>query len=137
VVGVVSLPFVSPPLRCCHNSTRDPPPKQLLMGLGAGGVSFVTMGGCGGALVLVSVVVTCFGGFGQVSMTQCIHGARWGLTLWVSPSWGLPALFSGLLTLNDILTSHLDGEEAIRRPWAWVGGVLSVSFVTTTMESKS
>lgn len=136
MVGVVSLPFVSPPPRCRRRSTRDPPPEQLLVGLGAGGVSFVAVGGCGGALVLVSIVVTCFGGFGRVSMTQCVYGARWGLTWWVSPSWGLPASFSGLLTLNDTLTSRLDGEEAIRRPWAWVGGVLSVSFVTTTMESK-
>ena len=136
MVGVVSLPFVSPPLRCRRHSTGDPPPEQLLMGLGAGGVSFIAVGGCGGALVLVSIVVTCFGGVGQVSMMQCIYRAHWVLTWWVSPSWGLLASFSGLLTLNDTLTSHLDGEEAIQWLWAWVGGVLSVSFVTTTMESK-
>jgi hypothetical protein len=61
VVVVVSLPFVSPPLRCRRRSTRDTPPEQLLVGLGAGGVSFVAVGGCGGALVLDSVVGICFG----------------------------------------------------------------------------
>jgi hypothetical protein len=45
-----------------HHSTRDPPPEQLLVGLGADGVSFVDVGGCGGALVLVSIVIICFGG---------------------------------------------------------------------------
>jgi hypothetical protein len=69
-------------------------------------------------------------------VTQRIYGASWGLTWWVSPSWGLPASLSALLTLNDTLTSRLDREEGIGRPWAWVGGVASVSFVTTTMESK-
>jgi hypothetical protein len=37
-------------------------PEQLLVGLGAGDVSFVTVGGHGGALVLVSVVVICLRG---------------------------------------------------------------------------
>ena len=31
----------------CHHSTHHPPHKQLLMKLGAGGVSFVVMGGAG------------------------------------------------------------------------------------------
>jgi hypothetical protein len=62
VVVVISLPFVSPPLHCRRCSTRDPPPEQLLVGLGVSGVSFVAVGGCGGALVLVSIVVICFGG---------------------------------------------------------------------------
>jgi hypothetical protein len=44
-----------------RRSTRNTPPEQLLVGLGAGGVSFVAVGGCGGALVLVSVIVICFG----------------------------------------------------------------------------
>ena len=30
-----------------HHSTCDPPPEQLLVGLGVGGVSFVNVGGCG------------------------------------------------------------------------------------------
>jgi hypothetical protein len=76
------------------------------------------------------------GRFGQVSMTQHVYGARWGLIWWVSPSWGLLGLLSTCLTLNDTLTSCLDGEEGIGQPWAWVGGVALVSFVTTTMESK-
>jgi hypothetical protein len=42
-------------------------------------------------------------------MTQRVYAASWGLTWWVSPSWGLPASLSALLTLNDTLTSRLDG----------------------------
>jgi len=43
-----------------RHSTRNPPPEQLLVGLGVGGVWFVIVGSCGGALVLVSVVIICF-----------------------------------------------------------------------------
>jgi hypothetical protein len=75
VVIVVSLPFVSPPLHCHRCSTCDPPPEQLLVGLGASGVSFITVGGCGGALVLVSVVVICFGGI-WVGQHDTVH--LWG-----------------------------------------------------------
>ena len=49
-------------------STCYPPHEQLLVRLGAGGGSFVTMGGRGGAMALVWVVVICFGG---VWVGQC------------------------------------------------------------------
>jgi hypothetical protein len=71
-------------------------------------------------------------------MTQHVYGASWGLTWWVAPSGGLLVSLSALLTLNDTLTSRLDegGDWAALRMGGWVGGVASVSFITTTMESK-
>ena len=44
-----------------HYSTHHPPHEQLLMGLGAVGVSSISVGGHSGALVLVFGVVASFG----------------------------------------------------------------------------
>ena len=42
-----------PSSRVVDSSTRDPPPEQLLVGLGAGGASSIAMGLVGVVLVLV------------------------------------------------------------------------------------
>ena len=47
------------PRPCC--STHLPPHEQLLMGLGAVGVSSISVGSHGGTLVLVFSVITSFG----------------------------------------------------------------------------
>ena len=44
-----------------HRSTHCPPHEQLLVGLGAVGVSSISVGGHGGALVLIFSVVAGFG----------------------------------------------------------------------------
>jgi hypothetical protein len=53
-------------------STCYPPHEQLLVRLGAGGVLFVTVDGCGGAMALIWVVIICFGGLwvGQCDMAH-------------------------------------------------------------------
>ena len=52
-------PAISSPSPCC--STHCPPHKQLLMGLGVGGVLFITMCGHSGSLVLSCIVPIIIG----------------------------------------------------------------------------
>jgi hypothetical protein len=74
------FPFVSLPLGCRCRSTHHPPHGQLLVGLGAGGVSFVTLGGAGPVSVIwrgvgagrgVSVVVVGTGAVPHVVGPWC------------------------------------------------------------------
>ena len=94
-------------------------------------MSFVTVGGHGGAMVLVWVIFICFGGYGWVNMTWHVEGAHWVLTWGVSLFWVLPASLSTLLAHIDTLTSHLDGEEGVGWP-SW-GGMHYVSTITITV----
>jgi hypothetical protein len=50
------LSFFCHPFPHLQFHTRDPPLEQVLVGLGLGGVSFVTMGSCGGGDGWVAMV---------------------------------------------------------------------------------
>ena len=111
------------------------------MGLGAGGVSSVSVGHRGGALALVFGVVVRFRGisacFGGISGDVAGYGVRRAHTWQLSSSRGLPVSPCALLVRIDNLTSRLNGEEGFAFSLSGGGCTAVVPFVSSSLVPTS
>ena len=111
------------------------------MGLGAGGVSSVSVGHRDGALALIFGIVIPFGGilacFRGISSDVAGYGVRRARTWQVSSSRGLPVSPCTLLVPIDNLTSRLNGGEGFALSLSGGGCMAVVPFVSCSLVPRN
>ena len=111
------------------------------MGLGAGGVSSVSVGHRDGALALIFSIVVPFGGilacFRGVSGDVAGYGVPRARTWQISSSRGLPVSPCALLVRIDNLTSRLNGEEGFALSLLGGGCMAVVPFVSCSLVPRN